>query len=174
VNRGRNNVLRGWLRRAFPVVAAIAMAAAPIVAPAAQPASSGVLGFWIAGSKKVAVEIYPCEEALCGRIAWLAKPYRKSGEFKRDKSNPDPALRDRGWCGIEVITGLKSKRDDLWKNGRFYYPKKGRSFDLDIKLKDHDRLELRAYLGVRLLGRSDIWHRPEPDRTLACVASPES
>ncbi len=174
VNRGQKNVLRGWRRGPFSMAAAIAIIAAPIFAAASEPDPSGVLGFWMDEPKKIAVEIYPCEERLCARIVWLAKPYWKSGKFKRDKWNPDPALRDRGWCGIEVITGLKPKRDDFWKNGRFYYPKRGRSYDVDIKLKEGDRLELRAYLGIRLLGKSEIWYRPEPDRTLACVPTPES
>ena len=174
MNRGRRNVLRGWLRGPFSVAAAMAIVAAPIFASASEPDPAAILGYWLSDLKKVVVEIYPCEENLCGKIVWLAKPYRRSGEFKRDKRNPDSALRDRGWCGIEVITGLKPKRDDFWKNGRFYYPKKGRTFDVDIKLKDDDRLELRAYLGIRLLGKSEIWTRPEPGQTLACVPTPES
>jgi uncharacterized protein (DUF2147 family) len=174
VKRRQKNVRRGWRCGPFSLAAAIAIVAAPILATASEPDPSGVLGFWLSSKKKVVVEIYPCEQNLCGKIVWLAKPYRKSGEFKIDKKNPDPALRARGWCGIEVITGLKPKRDDFWRNGRFYYPKKGKTYDVDIKLKDDDGLELRAYLGIRLLGKSEIWTRPGPDQTWACVPNPES
>ena len=172
MNRGQESVLRGWLRGALSLAAAIAIVAAPVFAAAAEPDPSGVLGFWIDEPKKVAVEFYSCEERLCARIVWLARPYRKNGEFKRDKRNPDPALRDRTWCGIEVITGLKPKRDDFWKSGRFYYPRKGTTFDVDVELTDGGGLELRAYLGIRLFGISEIWNRPDPDRTLACVPTP--
>lgn len=171
--RGQSNVPSGW-RRGRLLAAAVLFAVAPAFAASTEPDPSGVLGFWMAESKKVAVEIYPCGEELCGKIVWLAKPYRKNGEFKRDKRNPDPALRDRGYCGIEVITGLKPKRDDYWRSGRFYYPKKGKTYDVDIKLKDDDRLELRAYLGIRLFGITEIWSRPDPGMTLACVPTPDS
>jgi uncharacterized protein (DUF2147 family) len=158
----------------------LAMAFAVITAPAfvrasaSEPDPSAMLGYWLSDLEKVVVEIYRCEENLCGKIVWLAKPYRRSGEFKRDKRNPDPALRHRGWCGIEVITGLKPERDDFWRNGRFYDPKRGQTYDIDIKLKEGDRLELRAYLGFRLLGKSKIWTRPGSGQTLACVPTPES
>ncbi len=166
--------LRSRLRSPTLLAMAFAVIAAPTFGRASEPDPSAILGYWLSSKKKVVVEIYGCEENLCGKIVWLAKPYRKSGEFKRDNKNPDPALRDRGWCGIEVITGLTPKRDDFWKNGRFYYPKKGKTYDVDIKLKDDDRLELRAYLGIRLLGKSEIWTRPGSDQTMACVPTPEN
>lgn len=153
---------------------ALAVIAMPVFAHSSDPDPSDLLGYWMAESKKVAVEIYPCEDELCAKIVWMAKPYRRNGQFKRDRKNPDPALRRRGWCGIEVITGLKPKRDDYWKNGDFYYPKKGKTYDVDIKLKDADRLELRAYIGIRLLGKSEVWSRPESDMKLACVPTPEN
>lgn len=156
--------VRSRLRNPTLLAMAFAVIAASTFVRASESEPPDILGYWLSDLKKVVVEIYPCEENLCGKIVWLAKPYRRSGEFKRDKRNPDPALRHRGWCGIEVITGLKPKRDDFWKNGRFYYPKKGRSFDIDIKLNDDDRLELRAYLGIRLLGKSEIWTGRIPTR----------
>ena len=174
MNRGQDSVLRGWLRGPLSLAAAIAIVAAPVFAAAAEPDPSGLLGFWMAESNKIAVEIYPCEEHLCAKVVWVIKPYRNNGEFKRDRRNPDPALRDRGYCGIEVITGLKRKRDGYWRRGHLYYPKKGTTFDVDIKLTDVGRLELRAYLGIRLFGKSEIWTRPDPGRTLACVPTPES
>jgi len=174
VKRGQKKACRDWLRGPFALAAAIAIVAAPSFAPASEPDPSGLLGLWMAESRKVAIEIYPCEEHLCGKVAWVIKPYRNNGDFKRDKRNPDPALRQRGYCGIEVITGLKPKRADYWRSGRFYYPKKGKTFDVDIKLKGGDRLELRVYLGIRLLGMTETWFRPDPDRTLACVPTPES
>lgn len=129
-------------------------------------------GFWLSSKEKVLIELYPCGEQLCGDIVWLAKPYRKSGEFKRDARNPDPALRDRGWCGITVISGLDDKGQNTWKNGKFYNPKMGRSFDLDIERKSDEAIEIRAYLGIPLLGKTEIWTRPEPGQEVGCVNEP--
>jgi len=170
----RRGQLRGPLRGAVVMAAVFAVIAASFLARASERDPSGVLGVWMGESEKIAIEIYRCEEYLCGKIVWVIKPYRNNGEFKRDKRNPDPALRQRGYCGIEVIQGLRGKNDRVWQRGKFYYPKKGTTFDLDIALQDDGRLELRAYLGIRLLGKSETWYRPEPGRTLECVPTPES
>jgi len=151
-----------------------ALLAAPSIVRAGEPDPSGLMGHWVNDVKLLLIEVYRCEENLCGKIVWYAKPYRRSGEFKRDKRNPDPALRERGWCGIEVISGLKPKKNNYWEKGRFYYPKKGKSYDIDVKLKGDDELELRVYLGIRLLGISETWYRPGPGQEIGCVPVPES
>ena len=51
---------------------AFALITAPILARAAEPDPSGVLGYWLSDLKKLVVEIYPCEEKLCGKIVWYA------------------------------------------------------------------------------------------------------
>lgn len=169
-NVGRNPVSS----RCSALLAAALAAAFPVFALASGPDQPAVLGYWMDEPKKVAVEIYTCEENLCARIAWLARPYTNKGNFRRDKKNPNPALRDRGWCGIQVIDGLKPREDGVWESGRFYYPKRGETYDVDIELKTQNRLEMRAYLGIRLLGKSETWNRAEPDRVLACPPAPES
>ncbi len=165
---------RGPLCGAVVMAVVFAVIAAPYLARASEPDPSGVLGNWMAKSEKIAIEIYRCEKYLCGKIIWVIKPYRNNGEFKRDKHNPDPALRQRGYCGIEVVRGLRGKNDRVWRGGKIYDPKRGNTFDLDIALRDDGRLELRAYLGFRFLGKSEIWTRPEPNQTLACVPTPKS
>jgi uncharacterized protein (DUF2147 family) len=162
-------VLRRLLRRPTLLAAAFAMIAAPIFAHAFASDPSAVLGTWLSEKGKVAVEIYPCEDNLCGKIVWLAKPYRRDGKVKRDDRNPMPALRDRPYCGIEVIRGLKPAKNGAWENGRAYDPKKGEAFDIDIELNNEGQLELRAYLGIRLLGKSETWTRPEPGQSFECV-----
>jgi uncharacterized protein (DUF2147 family) len=160
------------LRRLAQITAVLAALAAPVFAQTATPDPSGVLGLWLSEKQKVLVDIYRCEDELCGKIVWLAKPFHKTGYFKRDSKNPDPKLRDRGWCGIEVIRGLKPENDSTWRNGDFYFPKEGKTFDIDIEKKSDDQLKFRAYLGLRFLGKSEIWTRPEPSHKIGCVAAP--
>jgi len=136
--------------------------AAGLAAGAAPARADGVEGVWLTEKGKVAVELFRCGAELCGRIVWLARPRWSEGTLKRDERNPDPALRDRPWCGIEVISGLR--RDgggDDWEDGSFYYPKDGKSFDLALRPNGDGTLKVWAYLGVKLLGKTEIWTRPE-------------
>lgn len=147
------------------LLAALWLATAP--ASAAAPGAD-VLGLWLTEKKLLLIDIYRCEDRLCGRIAWLGKPRRKStGELRRDRKNPDPALRDRPWCGIEVIWGLKEDGAG-WRGGTFYTPKEGATYSVDITPQHDGTLKVHGYLGIRLLGRSETWTRPGPDIRPGC------
>lgn len=160
----------GFLRRA---VLACVLVIVP-VAGASGTDPKDVTGLWLSSKKKVLVDLYPCAgEAICGKIVWLAKPF-KNGELRRDEDNPDPAMRDRAWCGIEIIQGLKPDGGETWRDGTFYFPKWGQTFDLDIERKSESKLEMRAYLGVPVLGRTEVWTRPAPDHETGCVPDPNS
>lgn len=138
-------------------------------AAGAAPADGGaeILGHWLSEKEKLIVEFYPCGDEICGRIAWLAKTH-KDGKLRRDVKNPDPALRDRPWCGIEVIRGLEPEGDGEWEGGHVYDPKRGKTYKLAAEAKGDDRLKLRAYMGIKLLGKTETWTRPDPDQEIAC------
>lgn len=134
----------------------------------ASAAAAEVTGLRLSEKEKVAVELFRCDDRLCGRIAWMAEPYGDEG-LKRDTENPDPAARDRPWCGLSVITDLERAGADRWDDGAFYYPKHGRSYDLKLQRVD-DRLRMRAFLGLELLGRTETWTRPD-ESLPGCPAS---
>jgi len=126
--------------------------------PHASAAAATPQGYWLTEKEKVAVELYDCPSGLCGRIVWMAKPFRKDGALRRDEKNPQADLRDRPWCGMTVISGLAPETGDLWTGGKFYYPEHGRHYDLELS-EDGEKLEVHAFLGLRLLGVTETWRR---------------
>jgi len=155
------------------MLTAVWLAAGPGFARAVDPDPS-VLGLWLSEKKKLLVELYPCDDEVCGRIAWMAKPYWKSGELRRDVHNPDPELRDRAWCGIQTIRGLTPRDDGSLDHGSFYNPKDGGTYSLEVTPGDDGTLEIRGYLGIKLIGKSETWTRPGPGITPGCVSDDES
>jgi len=123
--------------------------------------NADVLGQWLTEKRKLVVELYDCDDRLCGRIAWLKKARDKTGALKRDVHNPDPELRDRGWCGIDVVKGLEPEEDGRWGDGEIYNPKDGRRYSMQLKPNSDGSMHVRAYIGTPLLGRSETWTRPE-------------
>lgn len=154
------------------VLTLVAVAALGVGARATAPDPTEIAGLWLSSKEEVVIELYPCDDRLCGSIVWLAKPYRKSGEFKRDARNPDKSLRNRGWCGIRVVRGLKGNGADSWTDGKFYYPKQGRTYDLNIAKVSNDEIQFRAYLGIPLLGKTEVWTRAVPGQEVGCVPEP--
>lgn len=122
-----------------------------------------VLGAWLTQKKGAVIEIYGCGQTkdLCGRIAWLRKPYHENGELKRDPDNPDESLRNRPRCGIEVFTNLTRVDGDTWAHGRVYNPEDGNRYRAYLNANSDGTLHIRAYLGIPLIGKSETWTRPE-------------
>ena len=102
--------------------------ASVLVAGAAYAAPQPVTGRWLTPEGKAIVEIAPCGQALCGRIAKVLKP--RPGGPAVDVKNPDPAQRTRPIEGIRILTGLTAD-GDVWK-GRVYDPESGRTYRAEL------------------------------------------
>lgn len=109
------------------------------------------------------VEIKKQNGGLSGRIVWLEKPLYPPGDPsagapKVDRENPDPAHRTRPVLGLELIRGFRwdGKR---WVDGEVYDPVSGNTYRATISLESRDRLRLRGYVGIPLLGRTEVWTR---------------
>ena len=129
VMTGGRALAGGWFRRLASLALILAVFGNSALLPAqAEPGS--VEGRWLTGKRKVAVTLFRCGETLCGRMDWMAKPRYRGGELKIDRENPDPALRSRPWCGIDIIAGLRDREPGVWTGGKLYNPKDGATYDL--------------------------------------------
>jgi uncharacterized protein (DUF2147 family) len=137
--------------------AAIFMALAVAVAVRASAASP--VGVWYAEGGAAQVAIEPCGSELCGRVVWLRSPFDEDGCDLRDGHNPDPALRSRKVEGLEVLRGLTPQADGTWGDGRIYDPGSGNTYTCHLALDGDDRVRLRGYVGIPLLGRTTTWTR---------------
>jgi len=77
----------------------------------------------------------------------------------RDRHNPDPTLRRRRVVGLEVLRGLRPRPDGTWASGSIYDPGTGNTYTCQVALDGTDRLRLRGYVGIPLLGRTETWIR---------------
>lgn len=51
-----------------------------------------------------------------------------------------------------------------WEAGSIYDPQSGHTYQANITLKDSDHLQLRGYLGIPLLGATQVWTRVAQDQ----------
>ena len=88
--------------------------------------------------------------------------------------NPDPKAepncvkctddrRDKPKVGMEIIRGGKKvDGKDVWEEGKILDPDNGTEYRLRLTPGDGGKkLEMRAYVGTPLLGRSQTWIRVE-------------
>jgi len=121
--------------------------------------ASTPIGLWYAEGGAAQVEITPCGQELCGRVVWLRSPFDEDGCDQRDRFNPDPALRDRPIVGLQILSGLTASDDRTWSGGAIYDPTRGSIYRCTLQLDGENRLHLRGYIGVPLLGRTTTWFR---------------
>jgi uncharacterized protein (DUF2147 family) len=144
------------VRRAL---APAAIAAALAVAGAAAGATDPIFGRWLVENGEAVIEIAPCGGAACGRVVWLESPWAPDGKPKRDVENPDRSARDRPLCGLPLISGLKPAGDGAWQDGEIYSARDGRTYGFEIRPDGPNRLDVRGYIGISLLGGSQTWVR---------------
>ena len=132
------------------------LAAAAVLASSAASAQSKEAGIWYDDTGKGAVQVFPCDGKLCGRIVWLKEPLGDDGKPLYDGYNPNPNMRARPICGLQVLGGLTRQADGSWDEGWVYDPKVGKSYNAAIEVSGK-YLTLTGYLGVRLLGQSFTW-----------------
>lgn len=71
------------------------------------------------------------------------------------------ARKDKPVVGMTILWGLK-KDGDQWSGGEILDPKNGKIYRCKMKLLDGGKkLEVRGFIGISLLGRSQIWEREQ-------------
>src|SRR5579862_2840369 len=108
-------------------------------------------GVWLMGTK-LAIQFFDCSNMVCGRVIWLKESLDPQGLLKRDKLNPDPALRERHVCGPTIIWNLRPTDSSHWEDGWFYNPDDGSTYRVRIELQSDDVLSARNSAG--LLGKT--------------------
>lgn len=142
---------------------------------AQSPASDAVAitGDWLVESRDAIIRIEPQGDTFVGTIVWqLHDTYgpedgpELNGKAVTDRHNPDPALRSRPLTGLRLLWGLRYDGDaKAWVDGRVYNADNGKEYHCEVHLRSPDRLVLRGYIGIPLLGGSTTWtrtHEPFP------------
>lgn len=133
------------------------------VAPAAD---DGVTGTWKTADGRALIEMYHCGTNICGRVAWLREPYFPADDReglackpRSDRHNPNPELRNRRVIGLQIMEGFTREADNRWEHGTIYDSDTGKTYRSRLTLIAPNRLDLHGYIGIPLLGRSQIWTR---------------
>ena len=100
-----------------------------------------------------------------GKVVWMEFPNHPNGEPRRDVKNPDPNKRNQTNVGIILMKGFTyNESNDEWENGNIYNPESGKTYRSYMKLEGDNKLKIRGYLGISLLGKTIVWTREEVQR----------
>lgn len=121
--------------------------------------SQSVLGRWKTiddqtGKAISVVEIFELHGKIYGRVVDILNP---KSRHKKCESCPGDD-KDKPLLGLVVIKGLQ-KDGHEYSGGKILDPKHGKLYKCYIALENADKLKVRGYLGVSILGRTQYWHR---------------
>lgn len=119
-----------------------------------------ILGNWKTGEGTAVVQIYIQGSNYYGKIVWLKEPNNPStGKPRVDAKNSDPTKRNTPLLGLLNLRNFSFHKNNLWKDGKIYDPKSGDDYSCKITMKDPNTIEVRGYIGISILGRTDVWKR---------------
>lgn len=104
--------------------------------------------------KRADVRFVLKEDQLYGTIV---RRYLKPGDPERCIGCPGH-FKNQPIQGLQFIWGLKNQGEGQWDHGKLIDPTTGKIYHLKIRVKA-DQLEVRGYIGVPWLGRTQVWAR---------------
>jgi uncharacterized protein (DUF2147 family) len=111
---------------------------------------------WYNEEKTAKIQVFMAKDnKFYGKIVWLKEPL-KNGKPKVDDNNPDAAKRDRPILGLMILKGFEKDGDNEYEDGTIYDPKNGKTYSCIIRQKGN-KLSVRGYIGVSLIGRTTTW-----------------
>ena len=139
--------------------------AALLLAAGSAFAQSTPVGVWKTvddetGKEKSIVRISDAGGVLSGRIEKLLDPTRI--DAKCEKCSDE--RKDQPVAGLSIIRNVKKseERTDEWSGGDILDPNNGKVYKVRLKPIDGGkRLEVRGYVGMPMLGRTQVWQRVE-------------
>ena len=112
------------------------------------------------------VDIFPAYADFAFRILFWGDDVEEiqtidpeTGKPKLDKNQSDETAKKRPVLGLINIWGFVPKENNVWDEGNIYDPKNGNTYSSTMKLINANTLEVRGYIGVSLIGRTDTWTR---------------
>ncbi len=146
---------------AFLLIAIAIVLALPLWA-----GSDDIAGTWFNEAKDAKIDIFQCGGDYCGKIVWLKEPTYPAGSKlgtpgtpKLDHYNPDAAHKKDPLMGLQIVRGFQFSGGSLWKNGKIYDPDSGKTYSAKATLVSPTELDLRGFIGVSLIGRTEKWTR---------------
>ncbi|WP_298223451.1 DUF2147 domain-containing protein [Flavobacterium sp.] len=101
------------------------------------------------------IEIYEKHNKIYGKVIEIFNPKNKKIP-KCEKCDGED--KNKPILGLVVIKGLTWEKNE-YTNGKILDPKHGKLYKCSISFESKDKLKVRGYIGVELLGRTQYWER---------------
>src|SRR5438270_13619865 len=77
--------------------------------------ADALMGLWLTGNGKAAVQIYKEGTKYNGKITWLKNPLNEEGKPRTDKNNPDKNKQGAALMGLNLLKDFIFEGDSKWE-----------------------------------------------------------
>jgi uncharacterized protein (DUF2147 family) len=119
--------------------------------------SQSVIGKWKTiddetGEAKSIVEIYEKSGKIYGKVSEIFRESHKKDVCVKCEG----AEKNKPILGMTIINGLK-KDGSEYNGGTILDPTSGKKYKCYVSLDSADKLKVRGYVGISLMGRTQYW-----------------
>lgn len=118
---------------------------------ASQNKANDILGYYMSPSGKSILKIYENNGKYYGKPVWMKEPEML------DSKNPDISKRNQKVFGSNAIRDFVFDGKDTWAKGYIYDPNNGKTYDCKITRDEKGNLNVRGYIGISLIGRTEYF-----------------
>ncbi len=100
------------------------------------------------------VEIFEKDGKLYGKVIMILTKGKENAKC----TDCTGALKNKPIVGMQILSGLK-KDGKEWNGGKIIDPNNGKEYKAKMSLNGSDKLDVRGYIGISLVGRTQTWQR---------------
>lgn len=116
-------------------------------------------GTWYSPDKDARIKFFEVSGKIYGKIVWMKEPNNKDGKPKVDNLNPDKSKRNVPLQGFVFLKSFEKDGKNQWDNGTIYDPQSGKTYSSSMELENPNKLSIRGYIGISLIGRTSTFTR---------------
>ena len=100
------------------------------------------------------VEIFEKDGKLYGKVTKILTKGKENAKC----TDCSGALKNKPILGMQILSGMK-KDGKEWNGGKILDPNSGKEYKAKMSLNGSDKLDVRGYIGISLVGRTQTWQR---------------
>lgn len=110
-----------------------------------------IIGNWISPEQDLIINCYKANNKYFGKVVW----FKKYEDQVEDKTK---GIRESTWLNSIVVKNL-SYSDGKWCDGTIHDLKSDKTYDVIVKLKNNNTIDIRGYIYFQLFGQSVTFAR---------------
>jgi len=124
--------------------------------------AQGIVGKWktvddATGETKGVVEFYKENDKIFGRVV---KILHLNPEKQNEVcSNCKDDRKGKRILGMVILKNFMYTESDYYRGGKVLDPENGKEYQCYIKMLSDNKLKLRGFIGIPLIGRTQYWYR---------------